>query len=91
MTDAKYWLVKVGQEYMVDSGCDYTPLKTKAGRLRDSDREALRLCLEKANVRDVKFMPTTYKPTGTEFIEPRIWWWINRPRDKDRPYPPDEV
>ena len=77
----KYWLVQIDWEYIVGDDGDATTLKTKAGRLRDGDR--LEMCdfLKEAGITSVTFVPTTYKPPGTEFITPLIWWWINRPRD----------
>jgi hypothetical protein len=78
---AKYWLVQVDFEYLVGVTNQYTTLKTKAGRLRNKDRADMEEYLERAGITSVDFVPTTYKPTGTEFIDPMIWWWVNRPRD----------
>lgn len=77
----KYWLVEIDWEYIVGDDGDSTTLKTKAGRLRDGDRAEMCEFLDEAGITSVTFVPTTYKPPGTEFITPQIWWWINRPRD----------
>ena len=79
----KYWLVQIDFEYLVDSAGDTTTMKTKAGRLRDIEIPEMRKRFNDAGVTSITFVPTTYKPAGTTFIDPTIWWWINRPRDDD--------
>jgi hypothetical protein len=74
-------MVQIDWEYIVNDDGDSTTLKTKAGRLRDKDRTEMCEFLEEARITSVDFIPTTYKPAGTEFITPQIWYWINRPRD----------
>lgn len=73
----RYWLVRVDWEYLVGDGGEYTTLKTKAGRLRDKDLTEMKEWLKEVGITSVTFVPTTYKPQGTEFIVPEIWFWIN--------------
>jgi len=76
----RYWLIQVDYEYILGNGGDYTALKTKAGRLRDSDKAAMIDTMFKYgfNMELVTFVPTTYKPGDVEFIEPNMWGWMHR-------------
>ena len=74
---SRYWLVQIDWEYILEDGGDMTTLKTKAGRLRDKDLPEMRRVLEEAGITSVDFIPTTYKPGDTEFLNPMIWDWIN--------------
>ena len=79
----KYWLVQIDNEYIVNDDHESTLLKTRAGRLRNKDVNEMKEVMREPGISmlHVTFVATTYKPKGTEFIIPRIWWWINRPRD----------
>ena len=75
---SRYWLVQLDNEYIISDDGGYTLLKTKAGRLRNRDIDEMKEVMLKAglNMNCVTFVPTTYKPVGSEFITPMIWWWI---------------
>jgi len=77
----RYWLIQIDFEYIVNNGGGCTTLKTKAGRLRDEYRQEMEKYLSDAGITSITFVPTTYKPAKSEFIDPLIWWWCNRPSD----------
>jgi len=72
----RYWIILFPSGYLVDGRGEYTCLKTKAGRLRNKDLGHMKENFEVMDITDVKFIPTTYKPKGAEFIEPTIWWFV---------------
>lgn len=78
---SRYWLVQIDWEYIVDDDGNMTTKKTKAGRLRYNDLQKMRDELNAHGITSVDFVPTTYKPGDTEFINPTLWSWMHKQQD----------
>jgi hypothetical protein len=72
----RYWIILFPSGYLVDAHGEFTPLKTKAGRLRNKHLALMKEGFAAMEV-EVEFIPTTYKPKDALFIEPIIWWFIH--------------
>jgi hypothetical protein len=69
---------------MKNSYNEYTALKTKAGRLRHKDKKRMEELLKEWGYTSIDFVPTTYKPTGTEFVEPTVFDWMQGKGNPER-------